>query len=125
MEKRRIEEMEEEDAEEKRLLVEEGSEEEEEGEVVKKNVKKGKGEEEKEGLVDLTRKETKKLWIVAGPAIFARFSHFGIAIISQAFVGHIGATQFAALALISTVLLRFANGILVRSAPPSPLPSNP
>ncbi|KAL3619106.1 hypothetical protein CASFOL_025035 [Castilleja foliolosa] len=39
---------------------------------------------------------TKKMWVVAGPAIFTRFSSFGINVISQAFVGHIGATELAA-----------------------------
>lgn len=60
--------------------------------------------------------ESKKMWIVAGPAIFTRFSTFGVSIISQAFIGHIGPTELAAYALVSTVLLRFANGILVLSA---------
>ena len=58
--------------------------------------------------------ETKKIWVVAGPAMFTRFSTFGINVITQAFVGHIGATQLAAYSLVYTVLLRFANGILVR-----------
>jgi hypothetical protein len=34
-------------------------------------------------------------------------------VISQAFVGHIGATELAAYALVSTVLMRFSDGILV------------
>ncbi|KAL3637054.1 Protein DETOXIFICATION 21 [Castilleja foliolosa] len=57
--------------------------------------------------------ETKKMWIVAGPAIFTRFSTFGINVISQAFVGHIGATELAAYALVFTLLTRFANGLLL------------
>ena len=57
--------------------------------------------------------ENKKLWVVAGPSIFTRFSSFGLTVISQAFVGHIGATELAAYALVSTVLMRFSNGILV------------
>ncbi|KAJ9185717.1 hypothetical protein P3X46_005314 [Hevea brasiliensis] len=60
--------------------------------------------------------ETKKMWIVAGPAIFTRFSTFGINVISQAFVGHIGSTELAAYSLVFTVLLRFANGILLGMA---------
>ncbi|KAH1105775.1 hypothetical protein J1N35_009543 [Gossypium stocksii] len=40
--------------------------------------------------------ESKKLWIVAGPAIFTKCSTFGVTIISQAFVGHIGPTELAA-----------------------------
>ncbi|GFP82107.1 protein transparent testa 12 [Phtheirospermum japonicum] len=57
--------------------------------------------------------ETKKMWVVAGPAIFTRFSTFGINVISQAFVGHIGATELAAYALVFTLLTRFANGLLL------------
>ena len=64
-------------------------------------------------LKDRVCTESKKMWIVAGPAVFSRFSTTGVGIISQAFIGHIGPTELAAYALVSTVLLRFANGILV------------
>lgn len=57
--------------------------------------------------------ENKKMWVVAAPAIFTRFSTFGINVITQAFVGHIGATQLAAYALVFTLITRFANGLLV------------
>ncbi|XP_021281967.1 protein DETOXIFICATION 21-like [Herrania umbratica] len=60
--------------------------------------------------------ETKKMWVVAGPAIFTRFSTFGVTVISQAFVGHIGATELAAYSLCFTVLLRFGNGVLLGMA---------
>ncbi|RWR74881.1 protein DETOXIFICATION 21 [Cinnamomum micranthum f. kanehirae] len=71
------------------------------------------GREEEESLGKKLWSESKKLWIVAGPAIFTRFSTFGVTVISQAFIGHIGATELAAFALVQTVLLRFANGILL------------
>ncbi|KAJ7971999.1 Protein DETOXIFICATION [Quillaja saponaria] len=61
-------------------------------------------------------RENKKMWVVAGPAIFTRFSTFGINVISQAFIGHIGSTELAAYALVTTVLIRFANGILLGMA---------
>ncbi|CAO2145445.1 unnamed protein product [Urochloa humidicola] len=60
--------------------------------------------------------ENKKLWVVAGPSNFTRFSSFGVTVISQAFVGHIGATELAAYALVSTVLMRFSTGILLGMA---------
>ncbi|XP_068661411.1 protein DETOXIFICATION 21-like [Aristolochia californica] len=60
--------------------------------------------------------ETKKLWVVAGPAVFTRFSTFGVSVISQAFIGHIGPTELAAYALVSTVLSRFCNGVLLGMA---------
>uniref|UniRef100_A0A0E0MJ52 Protein DETOXIFICATION n=1 Tax=Oryza punctata TaxID=4537 RepID=A0A0E0MJ52_ORYPU len=60
--------------------------------------------------------ENKKLWVVAGPSICARATSFGVTVISQAFIGHIGATELAAYALVSTVLMRFSNGILLGMA---------
>lgn len=69
--------------------------------------------EKKEKLKDRILHENKKLWVVAAPAIFTRFSTFGVNIISLAFIGHIGASELAAYALIFTVLLRFCIGILV------------
>lgn len=57
--------------------------------------------------------ESKKIWVIAGPAIFTRFSSFGITVVTQAFVGHIGSTELAGYALVMTVLNRFATGILV------------
>ncbi|KAI3894694.1 hypothetical protein MKX03_031624 [Papaver bracteatum] len=60
--------------------------------------------------------ESKKLWVVAGPAIFTRFSTFGISIISQVFIGHMGSTELAAYSLVFTVLIRFANDILLGMA---------
>lgn len=60
--------------------------------------------------------ENRKLWAVAGPSICTRFSMFGVTVISQAFIGHIGPTELAAYALVSTVLMRFSNGILLGMA---------
>ncbi|KAB2631637.1 protein TRANSPARENT TESTA 12-like [Pyrus ussuriensis x Pyrus communis] len=60
--------------------------------------------------------ETKKMWVVAGPAIFTRVATFGTNVISQAFIGHIGSVQLAAFSLVFTVLVRFANGILLGMA---------
>ncbi|CAA3023125.1 DETOXIFICATION 21 [Olea europaea subsp. europaea] len=77
---------------------------------------KGAEEEENVKLKDKIWNESKKMWVVAGPAIFTRFSAFGVSVISQAFVGHIGSTELAAYALVSTVLLRFANGIVLGMA---------
>ena len=78
-------------------------------------------EEEEKGLWSRVKEENKKLWVVAGPAIFARFSIFEVSVITQAFIGHIGSIELAAFALTSTVLLRFANGILVPFLSPSSL----
>jgi MATE family multidrug resistance protein len=78
-----------------------------------KNSPSSSEEEHEELLGKRVWNETKLMWVVAAPAIFTRFSTFGIQIISQAFVGHIGSRELAAFALVFTVLIRFANGILV------------
>lgn len=70
-------------------------------------------EEDEEKLSRRLWSENKKLWVVAGPAIFSRFSTFGVSLITQAFVGHIGSTELAAYSIIATVLLRFAISIQV------------
>ncbi|KQK11877.1 hypothetical protein BRADI_1g00272v3 [Brachypodium distachyon] len=65
---------------------------------------RGRGEEEEELQVGLGRRileENRKLWVVAGP---------------PAFIGHIGATELAAYALVSTVLMRFGTGVLLGMA---------
>lgn len=64
-------------------------------------------------LKDKLWDETKKMWVIAAPAMFTKFSTFGVTVISHSFVGHIGSNELAAYALVSTVLLRFGNGILV------------
>jgi len=87
---------------------------------LKQNLLLKKPEEENEqeelSLGKRVWNETKLMWVVAAPAIFTRFSTFGIQIISQAFVGHIGSRELAAFALVFTVLIRFANGILVSTS---------
>ncbi|KAF8023394.1 hypothetical protein BT93_F0791 [Corymbia citriodora subsp. variegata] len=92
-----------------------------EGEANQKLLKKPVSLEEGDGgedepLKDRIWSETKKMWIVAAPAIFTRLSTFGIYVISQAFIGHIGSTELAAYSLVFTVLLRFANGVLLGMA---------
>ncbi|KAG5556140.1 hypothetical protein RHGRI_006682 [Rhododendron griersonianum] len=69
------------------------------------DVKGREGVPGKEKLKDRLWSEAKKMWVVAGPAMFTRMSTFGTNVISQAFVGHIGATELAAYSLVSTVFL--------------------
>jgi MATE family multidrug resistance protein len=81
--------------------------------LIKNSPSSSEEEEHEELLGKRVWNETKLMWVVAAPAIFTRFSTFGIQVISQAFVGHIGSRELAAFALVFTVLIRFANGILV------------
>lgn len=69
--------------------------------------------ETKQSYIHKILKESKKIWVVAAPAMFCRFTTFGTGVISQAFIGHVGSKELAAFALVFTVFIRFAQGILV------------
>ena len=65
---------------------------------------------------DLKRRilaELKILWRIAFPAMVTRICSFGLFIVTQSFMGHISEVDLSAYALVQTILLRFANGILV------------
>ena len=57
--------------------------------------------------------ESKKIWKIAFPAMLARVSQFGMFVVTQAFIGHLGEEDLAAYALIQIITVRFVNGILV------------
>ncbi|KAK4412746.1 protein DETOXIFICATION 21 [Sesamum alatum] len=84
-----------------------------EGDSSEKLLRAAEEKIEEENLKSKIWVENKKMWVVAAPAMFTRFSTFGINVISQAFVGHIGSTELAAYALVFTLLTRFANGFLL------------
>ncbi|KAH7855621.1 hypothetical protein Vadar_026838 [Vaccinium darrowii] len=85
------------------------------GSEINENLLTNGNHEGEEKLKDKLWIETKKMWVVAAPAIFTRFSNFRTQIIGLAFIGHIGATELAAYALVVIVILMFYNGILSRT----------
>jgi multidrug resistance protein, MATE family len=58
--------------------------------------------------------ESKKLWCIVGPAILQRIALYGINVVSQAFVGHIGDLELAAFSIAAIVVAGFNFGFLVR-----------
>ncbi|KAF2282646.1 hypothetical protein GH714_043302 [Hevea brasiliensis] len=59
--------------------------------------------------------ESKKIWRVAFPGMVARVTSFGIIVVTQFFLGHIGELQLAAYAIEQTFFVRFVMGILLRT----------
>ncbi|KAL7093041.1 hypothetical protein ACP275_11G018400 [Erythranthe tilingii] len=57
--------------------------------------------------------ESKKIWRVALPGIIARVASFGTIIVTQSFIGHISSMDLAGYALVQTITVRFANGVLI------------
>lgn len=62
--------------------------------------------------------ETKKLWRVVGPAIFSRIASYSMFVITQAFAGHLGDLQLAAMSIATSVIVGFDFGLLVRTLQP-------
>ena len=57
--------------------------------------------------------ETKKLWVIVGPSIFSRLASFNMNVITQAFAGHLGDVELAAISIANTVIVGFNFGLLV------------
>ncbi|CAJ1974063.1 unnamed protein product [Sphenostylis stenocarpa] len=56
--------------------------------------------------------ETKKLWIIVGPSIFSRLAAFNMNVVTQAFAGHLGEVELAAISIANTVIVGFNFGLL-------------
>lgn len=70
----------------------------------------------RDGNGDLKKRvweEWKTLWRIALPSIIFRVTAFGIIVVAQSFLGHVGELHLAAYALLQTIFLRFINGLLV------------
>lgn len=72
-----------------------------------------KEEEEEERFGKKLWVETKKLWVIVGPAIFSRIASFTMNVVSQAFAGHLGEVQLASITIANTVIVGFNFGLLV------------
>ncbi|CAL1367601.1 unnamed protein product [Linum trigynum] len=57
--------------------------------------------------------QLKKMWEIAGPAMITEISQFSIALVTSAFVGHIGPLQLAAASIVLNVLEEFALGFML------------
>ncbi|PPD75575.1 hypothetical protein GOBAR_DD27504 [Gossypium barbadense] len=56
--------------------------------------------------------ESKKLWRIVGPAIFNRLASYSILVITQAFAGHLGDLELAAISIANNVIVGFNFGLL-------------
>ncbi|XP_058096962.1 protein DETOXIFICATION 27-like [Magnolia sinica] len=74
-------------------------------------------EEEEEGnLIGKVKDESKKLWQIAGPAIFCRIAMYSTNVVTIAFSGHLGNVELAAMSIANTVLVGFNFGLLLGMA---------
>ncbi|KAK8589914.1 hypothetical protein V6N13_088718 [Hibiscus sabdariffa] len=71
------------------------------------------GDEEKTDLKRRVWGETKAIWRVAFPSMLTSVTSFGMIVVTQSFLGHIGEIELASYALIQSIFVRFINGILI------------
>ncbi|KAM7519699.1 hypothetical protein LguiB_018661 [Lonicera macranthoides] len=60
--------------------------------------------------------ESKKLWYIVGPAILSRISAYSMNVITQAFAGHLGDLELAAMSIVNNVIVGFDFGLLLGMA---------
>ncbi|PIA51984.1 hypothetical protein AQUCO_01000095v1 [Aquilegia coerulea] len=73
-------------------------------------------EEERDSLIERVWIELKKIWKVAGPAIFSRVAMFSMTLISQAFAGHLSNLDLASISIATTVIITISFGFLLGMA---------
>ena len=61
--------------------------------------------------------ESKKIWHIVGPAIFSRIASYSMLVITQAFAGHLGNLELAAISIANNVIVGFDFGLLVINFP--------
>ncbi|KAJ4961513.1 hypothetical protein NE237_021423 [Protea cynaroides] len=57
--------------------------------------------------------ESKKLWYLAGPAIFTSICQYSLGAITQVFVGQLGTLQLAAISVVNSVIAGFSYGVML------------
>uniref|UniRef100_A0A7N0TJ03 Uncharacterized protein n=1 Tax=Kalanchoe fedtschenkoi TaxID=63787 RepID=A0A7N0TJ03_KALFE len=67
-------------------------------------------------LITRFRVESKKLWHIVGPSIFSRVASYGMFVITQAFAGHLGDLDLAAISIANNVVVGFDFGLLLGMA---------
>ncbi|KAG2701929.1 hypothetical protein I3843_06G063200 [Carya illinoinensis] len=68
------------------------------------------------GFRDVCRQflvESKKLWYLAGPAIFTSICQYSLGAITQVFAGHVGTLALAAVSIENSVIAGFSFGVML------------
>ncbi|KAI8536349.1 hypothetical protein RHMOL_Rhmol10G0250300 [Rhododendron molle] len=60
--------------------------------------------------------ESKKLWHIVGPSMFSRLTTYSMLVITQAFAGHLGDHELAAVSIATNVVVGFNFGLLLGMA---------
>ncbi|CAI0546664.1 unnamed protein product [Linum tenue] len=67
-------------------------------------------------LIRAVWQESKNLWLIAGPSIFSRVAMFSLTVVTQAFAGHLGELNLAAISMVCFVIIGISFGFLLGMA---------
>ena len=70
-------------------------------------------DDENQSLTKRVWVESEKLWQIVGPAIFSRVAAYSMLVITQAFAGHLGDLELAAISIANNVIVGLDFGLLV------------
>ncbi|KAK2969627.1 hypothetical protein RJ640_011332 [Escallonia rubra] len=70
-------------------------------------------DDEDQGLKRRVWVESRKLWYIVGPAILSRIFSYSMNVITQAFAGHLGDLDLAAISIVNNVITGFDFGLLL------------
>lgn len=74
----------------------------------------GVGGEKKAHTLRELGSESKRLWHLAGPAIFTALSQYSLGALTQTFAGLVGEIELAAVSVENSVIAGLAFGVMVR-----------
>ncbi|TYG46288.1 hypothetical protein ES288_D11G245100v1 [Gossypium darwinii] len=77
---------------------------------------KGEQDDQNQSLRRRVWIESRKLWQIVGPAIFSRLASYSMLVITQAFAGHLGDLELAAISIANNVIVGFDFGLLLGMA---------
>ncbi|XP_047323631.1 protein DETOXIFICATION 33-like [Impatiens glandulifera] len=67
----------------------------------------------KQKIGSISMEESRKMWVIAGPAILTSVAQFSIGFVTSAFVGHLGELELAAVSVVQNVIEGFVYGIML------------
>ncbi|ONL94426.1 Protein DETOXIFICATION 27 [Zea mays] len=74
------------------------------------------GKKQQQQLAARVWEESRKLWDIVAPAIFSRVVTYSMNVITQAFAGHLGDLELAAISIANTVVVGFNFGLMLGMA---------
>ncbi|XP_022773881.1 protein DETOXIFICATION 27-like [Durio zibethinus] len=77
---------------------------------------KAEQDDQNQSLMKRVWIESKKLWQIVGPAVFSRLASYSMLVITQAFAGHLGDLELAAMSIANNVIVGFDIGLLLGMA---------